>query len=126
MTKILIIEDDELILRMYQQIFKLKGYDVTVAMNGLEGLDQAKAVKPDLIILDIMMPKLNGIDMLKQLRGISEIADIPVVILTNLMGAADADEALHAGAIKYIGKSDYKPKEVVDIIDGLVAGWAKH
>ena len=121
MTKVLIIEDDELILRMYQQIFRLKGYEVIVAMNGEEGLEQAQATKPDLIVLDIMMPKLNGLDMLKKLKTMPEIADIPVVILTNLMGAADAEEAMRAGAIKYIGKSDYKPKEVVDIINKLVA-----
>ncbi len=125
MIKVLIIEDDELIRRMYQQIFTFKGYDVVLAANGEEGLEQARLTKPTLILLDIMMPKMNGLDMLRQLKALPELEKTPVVILTNLMGAADAEAALSAGAIKYIGKSDYKPKEVVDIVENLLAGYTR-
>lgn len=126
MANILIIEDDELIRRMYQQIFSFHGHNITLASNGEEGIEQARANKPTLILLDIMMPKLNGLDMLKQIKALPELEKIPVIILTNLMGAADAETALSAGAIKYIIKSDYTPKEVVDMVEGILAGYTRN
>jgi len=126
MARILIIEDDELIRRMYQQIFSFRGHDISLAINGEEGIEQARANKPTLILLDIMMPKLNGLDMLKQLKALPELEHIPVIILTNLMGAADAETALESGAIKYIIKSDYTPKEVVDMVEGILAGYTRN
>jgi CheY-like chemotaxis protein len=126
MAKILIIEDDELIRRMYQQIFSFRGHEVTVAANGEEGIEQARTQKPTLILLDIMMPKLNGLDMLKQIKAMPELAKIPVIVLTNLMGAADAEAALSAGAVKYIIKSDYVPKEVEEVVEGILAGYTRN
>lgn len=124
--KILIVEDDELILRMYQKIFSFNGYQVDVAANGEDGMEKARSSQPTLIILDIMMPKLNGLEMLKRLKALPETAKIPVVVLTNLMGSADAEAALEAGAIKYIGKSDYKPREVFDIVDNIITGYTRN
>lgn len=118
---ILIIEDDELIRRMYQQIFSFRGYTVRLATNGVEGLERVVADQPAIILLDIMMPKLNGLEMLKRLKSRPDAAKIPVIILTNLMGAADAEAALAAGAIKFVSKSDYTPKEIVDIVEGVLA-----
>ena len=118
--KILIIEDDELNRRMYQQIFTFRGYDVALASNGEEGIDQAKTAKPTLILLDIMMPKLNGLDTMKRLKTIPEVSTIPVIILTNVMGKAEAEAAIDLGAMKYIIKSDYTPNEVADIVDSLL------
>lgn len=120
MAKILFIEDDELNRRMYQKIFNFRGHDVDVAADGEEGLERARATRPTLILLDIMMPRLNGLDMLRQLKAVPELKDIPVVILTNLVGAADAEAAFAAGAVKYIGKSDYKPKEVAEIVEKIL------
>ncbi len=125
MAKILIIEDDELIRRMYEQIFIFRGYEVAAATNGEEGLERARATKPAIILLDIMMPKMNGLDMLKRLKAIPEVKHIPVIILTNLLGIADAETALREGAIKYIGKSDYTPKEIVDIAEEVLAGYTR-
>lgn len=122
MANILIIEDDELIRRMYKQVLEMRGHQVVLAANGEEGIEQAKATKPVIILLDIMMPKLNGIDMLKKLKAMPDLAGIPVMILTNLMGAADAQASLAAGAIKFVIKSDYTPNEVVDIVEELLAG----
>ena len=120
MARILLIEDDELIQRMYQQVLAMRGHQIVLADNGEEGLVQAGASKPDLILLDIMMPRLNGIDMLKKLRTIHGVSKTPVMILTNLMGAADAQATLDAGALKYVIKSDYTPQEVADIVDDLL------
>lgn len=126
MARILIIEDDELIRRMYQQIFSFRGYDISLAANGEEGIEQARVSKPTLILLDIMMPKLNGLDMLKQIKTLPDLKHIPVVVLTNLMGTADAEAALATGAVKYIIKSDYTPKEVVDMVEGILAGYTRN
>lgn len=125
MAKLLIIEDDELIQRMYKQVFEMRGHQVSIANNGEEGLEQAKAVKPTLILLDIMMPRMNGLDMLKRIKALPGLAHIPIMILTNLMGAADAQTALTNGALKYVIKSDYTPQEVGDIVENLLAGISK-
>lgn len=125
MAKILIIEDDELNRRMYQQIFRLNGHDVEVAANGEEGLEKMQAAKPTLVVLDIMMPKLNGLDMLKQAKTIPDIAKIPVIVLTNLVGATDVEHSLRAGAVKYVNKSDYKPKEVADMVEDLLSSYTR-
>lgn len=119
-TKILIVEDDELIRRMYQQIFAFRGYKVDIAADGREGLSKATDGGYALILLDIMMPKLNGIAMLHALKESPKGRATPVVILTNLMGTADAEAALAAGAIKFICKSDYSPKDVVDMVEDLL------
>jgi CheY-like chemotaxis protein len=125
MAKVLIVEDDELILRMYQKIFRAGGYQVDVAGDGQEGLAKAYSALPDIIILDIMMPKMDGMETLKQLKSTPELSEIPVLILTNLTGMGDAEAALQLGAVKYLSKSDYKPKEVFEIVSSLMAGYSR-
>jgi len=115
MAKILIVEDDPLIIRMYQNAFKFIGYDVATAIDGQEGLEAANNLKPTIILLDIMMPKLNGLEVLEKLKENSETKNIPVIMLTNLAGTQDAERALTLGAVKYIVKSEYKPKQIVDM-----------
>lgn len=126
MAKILIIEDDPLMSRMYQKIFKFEGYDVEVAGNGEEGLSKAKSVKPTLILLDIMMPKMNGLQVLEHLKADSTTKAIPVVALTNLAGQNDADKALSLGAVKYIIKSEHEPKEVANMVKEILAGYTRN
>src|SRR3990172_5621808 len=105
---------------MYQKVFQSEGYEVFVAENGQVGLDLARTIEPTIILLDILMPKLNGMQMLQQLKADPKIAKIPVVILTNLAGTADAEKALGLGAVKYIIKSEHKPKEVFDIVKVII------
>jgi len=126
MARIVVIEDDPLINRMYQKIFTAKGHKVEVAIDGEEGMDKIKDFQPDLILLDIMMPKVNGLELLKKIKSTSEIAKIPVVVLSNLSGTSDIETALSEGAVKYIVKSDYKPKEVYDIVKGILAGYTRN
>src|SRR6266576_1657962 len=102
MAKLLIVEDDPLMSRMYQKIFTFEGYDVQMAADGQEGLDKAREIKPTMILLDVMMPKLNGLQVLEKLKADPETKAIPVVMLTNLAGQQDAESALTKGAIKYI------------------------
>ncbi len=123
--KILIIEDDALLSRMYQTIFASNNYEVELATDGQEGLDKARSVNPTLILLDIMMPKLNGMEVLKQLKADPAVANLPVVVLTNLAGNSDVQTALELGAVRYIIKSEHKPKQVEEIVRGILAGYTK-
>jgi CheY-like chemotaxis protein len=117
MAKILLIEDDELMLRMYQRAFKNAGHNMILASSGKEGLDKIRQDKFDLILLDIMMPKMSGLEVLEKLKADSETSSIPVVILTNLSDKKDAEESLKRGAIEYVIKSDHSINETVDLIN---------
>lgn len=117
MSKVLLlIEDDPLMLRLYRKIFKLEGYEIELAAGGQEGLDKAKSDKPTLVLLDIMMPKMDGFEVLGKLKEDPETKDIPVVVLTNLAGTQDAKKAMEMGALKYIIKSEQDPKEVATLV----------
>lgn len=120
MTKILIVEDDPLILRMYKKIFSFEKYEVDVASNGQEGFDKAKSGKPNLVLLDIMMPKMNGLEMLQKLKADPVTKKIPVVILTNLSDKKDAETALKMGAVKYIVKSEQDAESVTKMVKGIL------
>lgn len=110
------MEDDELMYRMYEEILGFGHYEVVIAKNGEEGWQMAKETKVDLILLDIMMPKMSGLDLLKLIRSTPETQDIPVVMLTNLADEEIVQEALNDGAIGYIIKSAFTPEEVLDKI----------
>jgi CheY-like chemotaxis protein len=120
MEKILIVEDDPLMLRMYQRIFALENFTVDVAENGQEALEKVMVFRPALILLDIMMPKMNGMQALEALKANPQTSNIPVIMLTNLAGQQDAEEALRKGAAKYIIKSEYEPKQIAEIVRGML------
>lgn len=126
MTKILIVEDDPLMSRMYQKIFSFEGYDVVMAGDGEEGLEKIRELKPTLVLLDVMMPKLNGLQVLEKLKLDPETKAIPVVMLTNLAGQQDAETALAKGAVKYIVKSEHEPKEIANIVKEILAGYTRN
>ena len=126
MAKILVVEDDPLMSRMYQKIFTFEGYDVEVAHDGQEGLDKARTVNPTIILLDIMMPKLNGLQVLEQLKADPKTKSLPVVMLTNLAGTQDAEAALAKGAVKYIIKSENEPKQVTQMVKEILAGYTRN
>ena len=125
MAKILIIEDDPLMSRMYQKIFTFENYEVVMASDGVEGIDKVRAEKPTLILLDVMMPKMNGLEVLDKLKLDPETKAIPVVMLTNLAGQQDAESALAKGAVRYIIKSEHDPKEVSDMVKQILSGYTR-
>lgn len=125
MSKILIVEDDPLMSRMYQKIFKFEGFEVDFAGDGEEGLEKVRSGKPTLILLDIMMPKMNGLEVLDKLKLDPETKKIPVIMLTNLAGTQDAEAALTKGAVKYIIKSENEPKQVVNMVKEILAGYTR-
>ncbi|HEY5600942.1 MAG TPA: response regulator [Patescibacteria group bacterium] len=123
---ILIIEDDFFISDMYRLLFMKKGYDVIVAGDGEEGLSKARSTKVDIILLDIMMPKMNGIDVLKALRNDkSSTKDTPVFLLTNLGQENIIKEAFKIGAQGYLMKANLLPQQVVTQVEDYFAEQAK-
>lgn len=126
MIKILIVEDDQLMSRMYQKIFTFEGFEVELAYNGEEGLEKIRATKPTLVLLDVMMPKMNGLQVLEKLKLDPETKAIPVIMLTNLAGQQDAETALSKGAVKYIIKSEHEPKEVSNLVKEVLAGYSRN
>ena len=121
MTTLLIIEDDPLILRMYQQAFTFNDkHEALIADNGVDGLEKAHSEKPDAILLDIMMPTMNGLEVLKKLKADPDTKKIPVIMLTNLGGDKDVQMALKLGAVKYIVKADVTPKQVLDQVEEII------
>jgi DNA-binding response OmpR family regulator len=111
--KILIVEDDPLLTKMYTTKFITEGFEVASAADGEEGLSKATANHPDFIILDVMMPKLSGIDMLSRLRATEIGKNIPVIVLSNLSQEEEAKKALALGAKEYLIKANFTPSEVV-------------
>lgn len=121
MAKVLIIEDDPLMIRMYKKIFTFDGYEVDTAGDGEEGLSKVRSFNPTIVLLDVMMPKLNGIEVLTKIKSDPDLKKIPVVMLTNLAGQQDIDKALELGAVKYIVKSEYDPKQVSDMVKEIIS-----
>lgn len=124
MAKILIVDDDGLMVDMYQGKFTDDGFEVVVAVDGQMGFDKALEFKPDLILLDIMMPKVNGLDMLKNLKSNNATNKIPVILLTNVGGSDDdVKRGLSLGAVAYLIKAHYDPKDVVKKVKEILGGY---
>ena len=113
MKKILIIAAEEPILKMYSATLTDK-YQVVTAKDGESGIETARKEKPDLIYLDIIMPHLNGLDVLKKLKENKETQNIPVILLTNLPKEASADKATSLGARDYFVKVDNTPERIAE------------
>lgn len=126
MANILLVDDDPLLVRMYQTKFKSEGHNVKTASDGEQAITKASEEKPDLILLDVMMPKMNGLDVLKKLKGNTGTKSIPVVMLTNV-SSSEADEAagLELGAVAYLVKANYTPKEVVQKVKEILSGYKR-
>lgn len=116
MQKILIVEDDISMGTMYQRIFKLEGYDAVHAVDGIDALEKVATENPSAILLDIMMPRMNGIEVLERLKSNPSTKEIPVFMLTNLANTADSKTAMQMGAVAYIIKSEHDPSQVVEIV----------
>lgn len=120
-SKTILLVDDDLTLReMYEERLKSEGFTIVQASNGEEALSKAKDIKPNLILLDIMMPKINGFDVLKGLKADSELKDIPVIILTALIQDIDRVQGDKLGAADYIVKSETMPGEVITKIRNAI------
>ena len=119
-TKVLIVDDDEFLLEMYALKFKESGFIIEVAKNGEEAVQKAKEVSPDVILLDVVMPKMDGFDVLRVLRKENIASKAIVLILTNLGQKDDFDRGMKLGATDYIVKAHYTPSEVVKKVQSLL------
>ncbi len=120
MKKILFIEDESALQKTFGDILSQEGFEVISALDGETGLSLAKAKKPDLILLDLILPKMNGFNVLQQLKEDTETKAVPVIVLTNLEGVADIDKVIELGATTYLVKAQYSLEEVVEKIKKVI------
>lgn len=118
--KILIIEDESIMLNLLKRKLVGDGYDVFVARDGEEGLGKMREVHPDLVLLDIVMPKMGGIEVLENAQKDKEIKRIPVIIISNSGQPVEIDKARHLGARDWLVKTEFDPQEVSDKIIKLI------
>ena len=112
-TTVLIVEDDTFLSNIYKTKFEMEGFDVMTADDGEAGLAMAKSKKPQIILLDILLPKMDGFAVLKELKMDKEAQNIPVILLTNLGQKDDVSKGLEMGAADYLIKAHFKPSETV-------------
>ncbi len=121
MANILVVEDNTALNEAYELILTSEGHKVTVAHDGEEGLNTLKSFEPDLILLDLLMPKLDGLGFLKQYRKLYPKSETKIVVLTNLDQDKEITAALNLGAYKYIVKARTSPKQLAINVNHLVA-----
>lgn len=120
MARILLVEDDPLIYRLYQKLFTLEGFEIELADNGKEGLTKLESVRPDIMLMDIMMPNMNGLEMLSKVKENPATKEIPVIVLTNIADMNVTQMALSKGAVLCIIKSQTEPSEVVRSVKAVL------
>lgn len=114
MKKILLVEDEAALRKTLGTVLKQEGYKMVLAADGETGLRLAKTKKPDLILLDLILPKIHGFDVLTQLKSDPSTKQIPVIVLTNLEKIEDIEKAIEMGATTYLIKARYSLEEVVE------------
>lgn len=119
MKKMLIIEDDKIVGNIYRHRFQVEGYQVALAPDGEAGLAAVKSLKPDLVILDLMLPKLNGVEVLKQLRADEATRTLPVIVLSNAYLSSIVQEAWKAGANHCMIKASCTPKQLIEVVQRI-------
>jgi len=117
--KILIIEDEKFLLEMYQGRFEKEGYQVFTAIDGQCGLRLAQKEKPDLIILDILMPGMDGYEVIRKLKEDNQTKEITILVLSNLGQREEVNQGLKLGADDYIIKTDLTPSELVNKVERM-------
>lgn len=116
---ILFIEDEPTLQKTLGRALEQEGYEVQSALDGQSGLALVRRIKPDLILLDLILPKIDGFTVLKELKKDDSTKDIPVIVLTNLESPQDIEKALTEGATNYLVKANYELNDVVKKIKEL-------
>jgi DNA-binding response OmpR family regulator len=114
--KILIVEDDQIVANIYRNKFSVEGYEVEVALDGQSGMEMLKSFRPDAVILDLMLPKMTGVDFMKQVRAQSDFQQLPVIVFSNTYLTNMVQEAWKAGATKCLSKANCTPKQVLEVL----------
>lgn len=118
---VLLIEDDIFLAGIYQTKFELEGFHIVIARDGEEGLRFAAKDPPDIVLLDILLPKLDGFEVLAQLKAQDKTKHIPIVMLTNLGQKEDVERAMSGGAVDYLIKAHFVPSETVARVKKILA-----
>lgn len=113
---ILVVEDDQFYGTIFQKKLSLAGYDVVLASDGAQGIAKAKEKRPDLILLDLIMPVMDGFETLKELRKDDTLKDIKVIVLSNLGQEADVEAARQYGITDFIVKSNLSVEEMLQVV----------
>jgi len=122
MKTIFLVEDDAVVVHVYRAKFLREGFRVEVAEDGLVALKMLPTLRPDIVVLDLMMPKLNGVDVLKYIRSNPDLKATPVIILSNASMTSLAGAAAAIGAEKALVKSSCTPGQLIEVINNLLSG----
>jgi len=118
--KILVIEDDRFLRELICQKLLKEGYDVVEAIDGEKGTELAKSEKPDLILLDLILPGIDGFEVLARVKSDPDASRVPVIILSNLGQKDDIEKGLKMGAVDYLIKAHFTPAEIVEKIRSII------
>lgn len=119
--KVLIIEDDKFLIKLYSDKLTREGFEVSMAISGEEGLNKVAVEKPDMVLLDIILPQKNGFEILSEMKLNPKTKNIPVVLLTNLGQEADIKKGLELGAVNYVVKTDFSITTLAQIVRESIA-----
>jgi len=117
--KILIIEDDDFFRGLISKKLLFEGFDMYMAVNGEEGIKKVQEIKPSLILLDLLLPTIDGFEVLSKIKNDPEISSLPVIILSNLDNKEDIDRGLKLGASDYLIKSQFTPEMIVEKVKNI-------
>ena len=120
MKKILIIEDDQIVAHVYRKKLTVEGYQAEIALDGETGLKLMRSFQPDLIVLDLMLPKMSGVDVIREIRSEAEFAKLPIVVFSNTYLTNIVQQAWKAGANKCLSKANCAPREVIDVVRNTI------
>lgn len=118
--KILVVEDDKFLRELITQKLAREGYDVKEAVDGEEGVIKVKEEKPDVILLDLILPGIDGFEVLAKIKEDPEVENIPVVILSNLGQRDDVERGLKLGAVDFLIKAHFTPGEIIEKIEKII------
>jgi len=122
MSKVLIIEDDQIVANIYRNKFAVEGFEVEIALDGEAGLEKIQSFHPDAIVLDLMLPKVTGLDLMKNVRTQPEYRHLPIIVFSNTYLTNMVQDAWKAGATKCLSKSNCSPRQVIDAVRSTLTG----
>jgi DNA-binding response OmpR family regulator len=125
LKRIVIIEDNALAANIYQSTLSRQGFNVEVATDGERGLAAVVTQKPDLILLDLMLPKIDGVELLRRIRGTEHLAAVPIIVISNAFTPARLDSLREAGASKIVSKANMSPKQLLAMVQEQFADLPK-
>src|SRR5438132_11402343 len=121
MKKILIVEDDQIVANIYRNKFSIEGFQVEIALDGESGMEMMRSFRPDAVILDLMLPRLTGVELMKKIRAEPDCQQLPVVVFSNTYLTNMVQEAWKAGATKCLSKANCTPKQVMNVVKSALS-----